>query len=196
MNKSIPVLMSLVAMGAVGAAAAHDNGYGRDSGYGRDTEYGRDGGPSAYIGFRVGQLRYKEEGLDAVTPGAALFDFGATLSPNLAIEGRLGGGLWTADTNTFGVEVRSIYAGYLKGSLPLAPGFSLYALGGVASVDLRRDFGLVQAHDSGFSYGIGMNFQLYGASSLSMEWTRLASGNNLGYNYNVDMASFGMSWRF
>lgn len=194
MNKTIPVLVGLLAVGVAGAAAAHDSAQ-RD-GYGRRGDYGRDFGTGAYVGLSVGQLRYSEDGLDAITPATAMLVIGAPLSPNVAIEGRLGGGLGRADTNTYGVEVRSLYALYLKGLLPLSPGFTLYGLGGVAGVDLKRDFGLIDAHDTGVSYGLGMDFDLDGGATLNVEWTRLATGNNLGYDYHVDMASIGVAWHF
>jgi opacity protein-like surface antigen len=192
MNKTIPVLIT--GLLAAGGALAHESGYGDY--YGRRGDYGRDFGSGAYVGLSVGQLRYSEEGLDAITPATAMLVIGAPLSPNLAIEGRLGGGLGRADTNSYGLEVRSLYAGYLKGSLPLSPGFSLYGLGGVAGVDLRRDFGLIDAHDTGFSYGLGMDFDLQAGATLNIEWTRLATGNNLGYDYHVDQAAIGVAWHF
>jgi opacity protein-like surface antigen len=151
---------------------------------------------NAYAGLSFGQLRYSEEGLAAITPATAMIFIGAPLTPNLAIEGRLGGGLGSAQTNGYGLEVRSLFAGYLKGSVPLAPGFSLYGLGGVANVDLRRDFGLVYANDTGISYGLGMDFDLASNARLSLEWTHLATGDNLGYAYDVNQASISMAWRF
>jgi opacity protein-like surface antigen len=176
---------------AAGTAAAYDSG-GRDS-YGRGYDRGFSFGP--YIGVSVGQLRYNEEGLDTITPTTAMFVIGAPLSPNLAVEGRIGRGLITADTNTYGIEVNSLFAGYLKGSLPLASGVSLYGLGGVASVDYQRDFGLVNAHDSGFTYGLGVDFDLASRTRLNLEWTRLATGDNLGYDYHIDQAAIGVVWR-
>ena len=189
MNRSVPVLLCAL---AAGVAVAHADGSRDDYGRGRS----QDRGTGAYMGVMIGQLRYNEDGLQAITPSTAMFVVGATLSPNLAVEGRVGGGLARAETNTYGVEVKSLYGGYLKGSLPLSPEFSLYGLGGVASVDLKRDFGLIDAHDSGFSYGLGMDFNLAGNSRLNVEWTRLATGTNLGYDYHVDQASIGMAWRF
>ena len=189
MNRMIPVMVCALVAGSTAAqAGGWSDDYGRHSGYGRDL--------GAYIGLGVGQLRYNEDGLDTITPTTAMVTIGAPLSPNLAIEGRLGGGIARAETNTYGVEVRSLFVGYLKGSLPLAPGFSFYGLAGLASVDLRRDFGLVDSHDSGLSYGLGMDFNLEAGTHLNLEWTRLATGNNLGYDYNVDMASIGVTWRF
>lgn len=176
------------------------SGASAQEGYG---PYGSGGGPyerpsyaHVYAGVSFGQLRYSEEGLDTITPATATVFVGAPLTPNLAIEGRIGGGLGSAQTNTYGIEVRSLFAGYLKGSVPLAPGFALYGLGGVANVDLQRDFGLVYANDTGFSYGVGMDFDLASNARLSLEWTHLATGDNLGYSYDISQASISMAWRF
>ena len=161
--------------------------------------YGPYDGPfhgNAYAGVSFSQLRYSEEGLDTITPATAMVFLGAPLTPNLSVEGRLGGGLGSAQSNGYGIEVRALFAGYLKGSIPLAPGFSLYGLGGVANVDLRRDFGLAYANDTGLSYGLGMEFDLATNGRLSLEWTHLATGDNLGYPYGVNQASIAMAWRF
>ena len=61
---------------------------------------------------------------------------------------------------------------------------------------MRRDFGLVYANDTGFSYGVGMDFDLAANTRLSLEWTHLATGDNLGYSYDVNQASILMAWRF
>lgn len=191
MNRTIPLLVCAL---AAGTAAAYDGGWRGD--YGRGRGHDRDYDSGAYAGFSFGQLRYNEEGLDTITPATGMFVIGAALSPNVALEGRIGVGLGRSETNTYGVDVNSLYAGYLKGALPLSPGFSLYGLAGLASVDYKRDFGLVNAHDSGFSYGLGMDFDLAGNTSLNVEWVRLANGNNLGYDYTVDQAAIGLAWRF
>lgn len=173
-------------------ASAQEN-YGP---YGSRDPYGRPPYARVYAGLGFGQLRYSEDGLDTITPATAMVFVGAPLTPYLAIEGRLGGGLGSAQANGYGLDVRSMFAGYLKGSVPLAPGFSLYGLGGVANVDLRRDFGLVYANDTGFSYGVGMDFDLASNARLSVEWTHLVTGDNLGYGYDVNQASILMAWRF
>ena len=40
------------------------------------------------------------------------------------------------------------------------------------------------------------DFDLYGGTRLNVEWARLASGNDLGFDYHVDQASIGVAWRF
>jgi hypothetical protein len=188
MNNWIRALVATAAVGAAGGAVAYDGG--------QRSDYGRGYGSGPYVGLSLGQLRYREAGLDTITPATGMVTIGASLSPNLSLEGRIGSGFGRADTNGYGVELNSLFAGYLKGSLPLSPGFSLYGLGGVAGVDLKRDFGLGETHDTGVSYGLGMDFDLYGGTRLNLEWTRLASGNNLGYDYYVDQAAIGVAWRF
>lgn len=164
--------------------------------YGRSGPYDRPFYYNAYAGLSVGQLRYGEDGLDTITPATAMAFVGAPLSRNLAIEARLGGGLASAQTNGYSIQVHSVIAGYLKGSLPLAPAFSVYGLGGVANVNLQRDFGLGYTSDTGLSYGLGMDFDLASNARLSLEWTHLASGDNLGYGYDVNQAAIAMAWRF
>ena len=189
MNKFLAVTMCALAAGAATAQAGEwRDGYGR--GYDRDYNIG------PYAGVSFGQLRYNEDGLDTITPATGMFVLGAALSPNLAVEGRVGTGFGSSSTDGYGVQVNSLFAGYLKGSLPLTRGVSLYGLGGLASVDYKRDFGLINAHDSSFSYGLGVDFDLAGPSKLNVEWTRLATGNNLGYDYDVDQLAIGVTWRF
>ena len=191
MNRTMTLLICAL---AAGTAVAGDGGW--SDGYGRSRGYGRDYDGGTYAGLSFGQLRYNEEGLDTITPATGMFVVGASVSPNLAIEGRLGAGFGSSSTNGYGINVNTLYAGYLKGSLPLSPGFSFYGLAGVAGVNYKRDFGLIDAHDTGFSYGLGLAFDLAGNSRLNVEWVRLASGNNLGYDYNVDQAAIGLTWRF
>ncbi len=185
MKKLFPRLLSAVALSLPALCLASGGDY-------RHDEY--DAGP--YVGLNLGQLRYNEESLETITPTAATVILGARLSPNIAIEGRVGGGLGRTDVNSYGVDVRSLYAGYIKGIVPLTPVFSIYGLGGVAGVKLKRDFGQEDARESGFSYGVGMEFGLPRGASLNVEYTRLVTGNNQGYDYNLEMASVGVAWRF
>ena len=197
MSKSARFL--IMASSVLGATAALAGGY--DSGYdgrgyhdhrraAREPDYG------AYVGLSIGQLRYHEDGLNSITPAAALLRVGVPLGSNLAIEARAGTGFGNSSTDGYGVRLQSLYGGYLKGSLPLAPKFSFYALGGVAAVNLQRDFGLESARDTGLSFGLGADFDLSGGAMLNVEWTRLPGGNNLGYDYSNDLASIGVAWHF
>jgi len=183
----------LVTTTLVVSAAASAGDY-RRGGYDDYVPYRESSGP--YVGVNLGTLRYSEEGLDSLAPGVGMLRLGVPLAPNLAIEGRIGGGLGRASEHGYGIELNSIYAGYLKGSVPLGSLFSLYAVGGVAGVDLRRDFGNGQTRDSGLSFGFGADVNLGRGAGLNFEWTRLPSGNNAGYDYDDSMATVGMTWRF
>ncbi|MFO1402519.1 MAG: porin family protein [Steroidobacteraceae bacterium] len=176
---------------AASAAMAHD-GYG-DGRY-ADRRYDEDTG--TYVGLNVGQIRYSEDGLGAITPNGGYFRIGQAFSPNFAIEGRVGGGFSEDSTDGYAVRVDALYAGYIKGSLPLAPGFSLYALGGLGGAHLRRNFGDGNVTESGFSYGLGGDFALGNGTAINVEWSRLVSGTNFGYDFDTDIASIGLTFRF
>lgn len=190
MNTTTKILAA--ATGLLGATAVMAGGY-YDSGYGPRGGYWA---PSAYVGLNLGALRYDEDGLDTITPTAAILRLGVPVSRNLAFEGRAGTGLGSTSTNGYGVTLNSMYAAYVKGSIPLAPTFSLYAVGGVAGVNLKRDFGVGSTSDTGLSFGVGADINLGGGAGLNIEWTRLPNGTNAGYDYTNSMASAGVTWRF
>lgn len=152
--------------------------------------------PGPYVGLSFGTLQYREEQLDTISPALGILRLGVPLAPTLAIEGRVGGGFGKASERGYGVELDSLYAGYLKGAVPIGRAFSLYAVGGVASVNLKRDFGYLESRDSGFSFGFGADINLGFGAGLNLEWTRLPSGNNASYDYDNAMATLGMTWRF
>jgi opacity protein-like surface antigen len=182
--------IALIVTGAVlmaTAASAQGRYYDERS----NVDYG---GP--YVGLNIGQINYQEAGLHAITPLGGYFRIGQQFSPNLAIEGRIGGGFSDDSTNGYAVKVDSLYAGYIKGSLPLGQGFSLYGLGGVGGMHLRRNFGDGDVTESGFSYGLGADFALGNGTALNVEWSRLLSGTNVGYDFNTDIASIGVTFRF
>lgn len=182
----------LMAAGTLAAtnAIAHDRYDQR-----RYDERGNDYA-GTYVGLNVGQIRYSEDGLGAITPNGGYFRIGQAFSPNFAIEGRIGGGFADDTTDGYAVRVDALYAGYLKGSLPLAPGFSLYALGGLGGAHLRRNFGDGNVTESGFSWGLGGDFALGNGTAINVEWSRLVSGTNFGYDFDTDIAAIGVTFRF
>ena len=197
MNK-IFAAASLTALALVGGAA---NARGRysDSGYG----YGDDSGP--YIGGSVGQFVYQEDGVDTLYPTAFAFRLGVPIAPFLAVEGRIGTGITDSDyTNVDGTDVKvgvdRLAAGYLKGSLPIAPRFSVYGLAGIASTRLRfTSPGLPDgiSNDTSFSFGAGGDVQLRGGTTLNFEWARLRSvDTDVDGNATGDMVSVGLVWHF
>jgi hypothetical protein len=190
LNKTTRILF--LAAGLISGTAAVAREYD-DYSYRRRPAYGIEG---PYVGFSLGAVQYREEGLDSLSPGVGLLRLGVPVSRNLAIEGRAGGGLGNSSRNGYTMSVDSIYAAYIKGSLPLSPAFSLYAVGGVAGVDFRRDFGFGASRETGASFGVGADFNLGGGTGINFEWTRLPSGSNAGYDFTNSMATLGATWHF
>jgi opacity protein-like surface antigen len=187
--RAVP-LLATVALPLL-AAPAFAQGF---SNYRSDSEQG------PYIGFGVGQFNYKEKGLQDINPGIGQFRFGAYLSENLAIEGRVGRSLGWTTVDGFGLEVQNIYGGYLKGLVPVSRGFSLYGIAGLTAVQLHRDYGTLHATDNGFTYGVGAEFKFPNRMVISAEYVRLLNGSNfdqgVGYHYDANMGSIGLAWRF
>ena len=186
-----PALAALMGLGAAAAAMA-----GNYDAYGPYAQRAPSWGAAPYVGLSLGVLQYNEAGLSSLTPGAALLRLGVPVSPNLAFEGRAAAGLGSSSHDGFNLSLQSLYGAYIKGILPLAPQFSVYAVGGVAGVNLRRDFGDSYTNDTGLSFGLGADLEVGGGAAVNFEWTRLPTGNNLGYDYSNSMASVGMTWRF
>ena len=190
MNRTIAALaLSLSAVLSTPAMAANGYGYG----YGDDSAaYDDDSG--FYIGANVGEIFYKERGLDTMVPGVAFMNVGEQFNPYLAIEGRVGAGFVGDQFRFYHVDVPLVYGGYVKGILPLTPWFSGYAIAGVGGVQLHRNYPDFNSNDAGFSVGLGGEFRLYGGARVHAEWARLDSGTNDGFGYTVDQLSVGLSW--
>lgn len=149
-----------------------------------------------YIGANVGLLRYDESGLRTITPSVILARAGLPLSPFFAIEGRLGTGLASDETHRFSVSSGTLAGGYLKGSIALAPTFSVYAVAGIASTSLHRNFGAGNTTDTGFSGGVGGDIQVSRELGVNFEWTHLPSGTDAGYSYDSNLFSAGVTFHF
>jgi outer membrane immunogenic protein len=176
--------------GLLSTAAMAANGYG----YGYDGLAGDYGG-GFYIGASAGEIFYKEQGLDTIVPSVVFAHIGEQFNPYLAIEGRIGGGITGDEFRFFHLDVPLVYGGYAKGMLPVSPWFSVYAIAGVAGMQLHRNYPNFNSNDVGFSAGLGGEFTLYGGARLHAEWARLNSGTNDGYDYTVDQLSVGVNWR-
>lgn len=99
-------------------AALAGGGYGDGYGYG-SSEYEDRG---FYIGGSVGEIFYKEQGLDTIVPSVAFLNMGVKVNPYLAVEGRVGGGIEDDESRGYRVDVPLVYGGYLKGILPVTRG--------------------------------------------------------------------------
>lgn len=161
-----------------------------------DRAYEFDSGP--YIGGSVGELVYDEDGLETLYPSAFVFRLGVPLGRYIGLEGRLGTGL--SDTHTWvdgervEVGIDSLWGGYLKGSLPLSPQFSIYGVAGVAHTRLSvKSFGESgTTSDSSFSFGFGGDFALNRDISLNVDWTRTMRSEF--DTYTGDLLTVGVNW--
>jgi len=149
-----------------------------------------------YVGASVGLLRYDESGLSTITPSAIFGRVGLPLSPFFAIEGRLGTGLSSDEVNGNSVSVRTYVGAYAKGSVAVAPTVSIYAVAGLASVGLHRNYGNGDSTNTGFSIGVGGDVRLVHALWLNFEWTYLPGGSQAGHSYNSNLISAGVNYHF
>jgi hypothetical protein len=130
-----------------------------------------------------------------------MLHIGQQFNPFLAVEGRFGTGINGDETWLYGdryhVNANFLYAGYVKGIMPLSPWFSAYGLAGIGGAELHRNYPDSSSNDAGLSFGVGAQFTLGGGASLNLEWARLTSGtNDQVYDYTADQLTFGVNWRW
>lgn len=182
-------VLGLVAASSAPAQAGdrYDGPYYRDSGY-----------PAGlYFGVSGGEFIYREDGIDTLRPGIVEFRIGQEINPYLALEGRLGSGLGGAESQGFRTSVQAVYAGYVKGILPMTPWLSGYGLAGLAGVQFHRNYPDFNSNDAGLSFGVGAEFKLQPRTSLTLEWVRLLNGtNDRVYDYTADQVAVGINWRW
>ena len=149
-----------------------------------------------YVGANIGLLQYNERGAPGFSPSAIMLRAGMPLNPYLAIEGRLGTGLSSDQSNGGSVGVGTFGGAYAKGSVALGPIFSLYGVAGIAMVNLHRNFRDGNTTDTGLSAGVGGDVQLQRSLALNFEWTYLPGGNDAGHSYNSSLFSVGVNYSF
>jgi hypothetical protein len=175
---------------ACGSAMADDRWGDRHSG---EWPYSN----GLYVGVSAGALIYREDGIDTLQPSIGEIRLGQEFNPYLAIEGRIGTGIGADEANGFRTSVQAVYAGYVKGILPLTPWLSGYGLAGVAGVQLHRNYADYNSNDAGLSVGIGAELKLRRGTSLTLEWVRLTTGTNDRYfDYTADQVALGVNWRW
>lgn len=155
-------------------------------------------GPSLsgfYLGASAGEAFYNEDGIPQLTPSILMFRVGQQFSPYLAIEGRIGTGISGSSSYGNHVNLDALYAGYVKGMLPVTPWFYPYAIAGLGGADIHRNYPDFHSSDGGFSFGGGLEFNLGGGASVNVEWARLINnGDNIGYNFTTDQLTVGLNW--
>ena len=182
------VWMGAALLSLVSSAAMAADYYGPGPGYG--PSYG-----GFYFGASAGDVFYNEDGIPQLNPTVAIFRVGQQFNPYLAIEGRIGTTISSGRSDGYYANLNALYAGYLKGMLPVTPWFSPYALAGVGGADIHRNYPDFHSNDAGLSFGGGLEFNLGGGASVNVEWARLINnGDNLGYNFTADQLTFGVNW--
>lgn len=143
-----------------------------------------------YVGASIGLLRYDQDHLPTFTPSALLLRAGVPLDSFFALEARVGTGLSSDNRNGNDVGFGTYWGAYAKGSLALSSKFSAYAVAGLASVHLNRNFGAGDSTNTGVSGGVGGDVQLEPALDFNFEWTFLPSPSqgssnliSVGFNY-------------
>jgi hypothetical protein len=181
--KSTAIGLGIGLLVSTGAMAAGRYGYGNGSEY-----------SGLYVGASAGEVLYNEEGLNQMAPTILLLHIGQQFSPFVAIEGRLGTSVNGGSADGYHINGQLLYGGYIKGMLPLNPWFSPYAIVGLGGAQWHRNYPDYNTNDVAVSYGVGGDFNLGGGASLNLEWARLTTGNNVGYDYNADQLTFGINW--
>jgi len=188
--KKALVCMSLaVALAAGSTSALAQPRYG----YGYGGAAGADFGP--YLGVSVGQLLYSEEGLAQMRPTIALFHLGQQFNPYLGVETRVGTNVSGGSAYGYHVNAQVIYAGYIRGTIPINPLFSAYGILGLGGTQWHRNYPERNSNNVAVSFGVGAQFNVGGNAALTLEWARLNNGDNLGYGFTADQLSFGVNWR-
>ena len=175
-----------IGLSALVSTAAVAQGYG----YGSGPNYG-----GFYFGASAGDVFYNEDGIPQLTPTVAIFRVGQQFNPYLAIEGRIGTSISEGRSEGDHVNLDALYAGYVKGILPVTPWFSPYAIAGVGGAQIHRNYPDFHSNDAGLSFGGGLEFNLGAGASVNVEWARLINnGDNVGFNFTADQLTFGVNW--
>ncbi len=172
-----------------GTAMAAGDGYG----YGNSPAYWPSFG--LYMGASAGGAFYNEDQIPQLRPTVAMFRLGQQFNPYVAIEGRIGTSISDGRSQGDRVNFNAIYGGYIKGMVPITPWFAPYAIAGVGGAQIHRNYEDFNSNNAGLSYGFGTEFHLGGGASLNLEWVRLINNaDNIGYNFNTDLLTFGVNW--
>jgi opacity protein-like surface antigen len=154
--------------------------------------------PGPYGGILFSQLSYEQSGASSASLTNLGGVLGQVLSPHFALEGRFGLGLNDDRINVgavaVDVDLDYYVSGLLKGILPLAPRFGIYAVAGftIGKFSASNGAAYLNKWESDFSYGAGAEFGFAQSMSLALEWQRMFEGSG----YNLDAVSVALNFRF
>lgn len=139
-----------------------------------------------YIGANLSRVEVEHANLTSIG-----YKLGFQTSHYLALEARLGTGLFDSSINGVTYEVDNYAGAYAKFILPLNHNFSVYAVGGYTRAELKAYTGktiLGDWSETDFSSGLGMDIAIDQRTSINMEWINLIE--------DVDLLSFGVNYSF
>lgn len=159
----------------------------------------------SYFGLQYGYGNYDEDGISETYESTLLVGrFGRFLTPNFAIEGRLGTGL---DDDTYNLpefgdrdvtlEMDSMFGLYGTGHFNFTESSSIYGVLGVSQVKLTSsmpDFPAVEETESNssVSYGIGADIGIGSSWALNIEYIQYLDKDD----FDFGVASAGASFSF
>ncbi len=137
-----------------------------------------------YVGGGLGRVSYETDADLTLNPTAIVGRLGYHVTEHIAIEGRLGFGLTSDDTDIGSnnmtsnaeIDLKQLAGAYAIGHLPITRGLSVYGLAGFtyARAELTGRAGGLSVSDtlddSGLSYGVGTQAALTERISGYVEW--------------------------
>jgi opacity protein-like surface antigen len=152
----------------------------------------------SYVGGSLSRVEVRIDGLATAKPSALGVKLGSEISPNFAVEVRLGKGITDDSVNGVAVEIDTFYGLYVKGIVPMTNLFSAYGLLGYSrgEVTASGPGGSTSDWDNDVSYGLGVDFALTKTTSVNLEWARMFKGTIAGSSYKVNALSLGANFRF
>lgn len=131
-----------------------------------------------------GSLGYSQTDLDGLKLGAITGRLGARFGPYLGVEGEGGFGVnddrlaaATIGGMPFDVELKSTFAAYAVGYLPVSPNADLYARLGYGTTRIRGSVGgtgslSMTDGDESWNYGVGGQYFFDGKNGVRADYTR------------------------
>jgi OmpA-OmpF porin, OOP family len=164
-----------------------------------------------YVGAAIGRSDYRIDttganSVDTKDTAGKVF-FGATITPNLGVEGTLfdlgrssgsvvvpGVGTVNASARVRGLGVSGVL------SMPVGP-VSLFAKAGIANVRARAETSVntgLPGSESSWqpTLGVGVSYPIASPLAVRGEWERVRTRFPGGEKDNVDLLSVGVSYRF
>ena len=154
-----------------------------------------------YAGFQFATTTYTEDGIsEEFNPTAIVARFGANVSDNFSIEGRLGTGVRNDTVNVAGMydvkmEIDRLVGVYGVGHINFNKSSSVYGLFGFSeakatfSSPSSPELGSVSHDDTGFSFGVGADFGIGNdVVALNIEYVQYLNKSD----FDVSALSFGV----